>query len=135
MFALPALILLFSVTAASGSPVLLTHNDAQPGNWMNPGALASFVPSATKTPLELIDYEYAGLNYRGFEFGNLFCEFGFNNQATVEPFFTFDAAKCPSEAVMRDMFAVYAANVTGPATRAGNFDSVCTSVCVCAASV
>jgi thiamine kinase-like enzyme len=105
--------------AASGSPVLLTHNDAQPGNWMHRGAVASTLSTPAEDPLELIDYEYAGMNYRGFEFGNLFCEFGFDNQATVAPFFTYDPTKCPSNAVMRSMFEAYVANATGPAAHAG----------------
>lgn len=128
----------------SGSPLLLTHNDAQPGNWLNPGAAAEAVsPAATdgadlaatmppelprgmlrachhshstdslcslaETRLALIDYEYAGMNFRGFEFGNLFCEFTFDYHHPTAPYFRFCPEKYPSIEIQRNFFTAYLA--------------------------
>ncbi len=45
---------------------MFTHNDLNNTN---------FIYDSEYDKLHLIDYEYAGFNYRLFEFGNLFNEF------------------------------------------------------------
>lgn len=50
------------------SPVVFAHNDLQYGNIMD--TYDGYVT--------LIDYEYGGYNYRGFDIGNFFCEWMYN---------------------------------------------------------
>ena len=121
---------------SSASPLVLTHNDAQPGNWMAPGHSPrggegeGVAPAASR--LALIDYEYAGINYRGFEAGNLFCEFAFDYHHKDAPYFSFDLAKYPGEAVKRSFFEAYVA-ATGPASEGTLPLHVPVCVCECVA--
>lgn len=50
------------------SPVVFCHNDLQEGNIL-------YIKEDKKTDITLIDYDYSSYNYRGFDFGNHFCEF------------------------------------------------------------
>ncbi|KAJ2156954.1 hypothetical protein GGF46_004848 [Coemansia sp. RSA 552] len=50
---------------ASGSPVVFTHNDLQYGNILRLEATGELI---------VIDFEYAGYSYRGFDVANHFCE-------------------------------------------------------------
>lgn len=70
------------------------------------------------------------MNYRGFDFGTLFCEFGFaatDEQLATDPHFSFDSCNYPSADTMRSMFAMYAATVSGPAARSGT--PSCSFIC------
>ena len=60
------------------SPVVFCHNDAQEGNIMY---------DEKKGTIQLIDYEYGAYNYRGFDFGNHFCEWAIDNIYTEAPGF------------------------------------------------
>lgn len=67
------------------SQVVFCHNDINIGNIL-------------KLPhkLMIIDYEYGSYNYRGFDFGNHFCEWMFNNNYKEYPFFQYDYSLYPS---------------------------------------
>jgi hypothetical protein len=87
---------------ASSSPLRVVHNDAQPGNWIRGHASLG-----GKRRLFLIDYEYAGLNYRGFEFGNLFCEFCFDYNHAEAPYFLYTPEQYPSRDTQARFFREY----------------------------
>ncbi|CAG8716284.1 12336_t:CDS:2, partial [Cetraspora pellucida] len=52
------------------SPIVLAHNDLQPGNILR--------LTNGSDELVAVDFEYAGYNYRGFDISNFFCEFMFD---------------------------------------------------------
>uniref|UniRef100_A0A1I7XKA8 Choline/ethanolamine kinase n=1 Tax=Heterorhabditis bacteriophora TaxID=37862 RepID=A0A1I7XKA8_HETBA len=43
--------------------------------------------STTSEPLVLIDFEYCNYNYRGFDFGNHFCEYGYDYNCDEPPYY------------------------------------------------
>jgi choline/ethanolamine kinase len=47
------------------SPIVFSHNDLQENNILRNGSTQE---------LHFIDFEYSNYNYRGFDFGNHFCE-------------------------------------------------------------
>ena len=69
------------------SPIVFCHNDLQPGNILR----------LSNGKLFVIDYEYSSYNYRGFDFGNHFCEWVMRNTADEFPFFGYDLSKYPSK--------------------------------------
>ncbi|KAJ8373941.1 hypothetical protein SKAU_G00045210 [Synaphobranchus kaupii] len=75
---------LWTVLAATPSPVVFCHNDVQPGNIL---MLDDSDPSS-KDKLMLIDFEYSSYNYRGFDFGNHFCEWVYDYTHDQWPFFS-----------------------------------------------
>ncbi|CAK6968986.1 choline/ethanolamine kinase [Scomber scombrus] len=83
-FNLPAeLESLRALLAATPSPVVFCHNDVQEGNIL-------ILDDREQTPtdkLMLIDFEYSSYNYRGFDFGNHFCEWMYNYTYDQWPFY------------------------------------------------
>lgn len=71
-----------SLLAATPSPVVFCHNDVQEGNIL---MLDGRENSSDK--LMLIDFEYSSYNYRGFDFGNHFCEWIYDYTHDQWPFF------------------------------------------------
>ncbi|AWP08599.1 putative choline/ethanolamine kinase [Scophthalmus maximus] len=83
-FDLPAeLESLRALLAATPSPVVFCHNDVTEGNIL---ILEGRKPSA-KERLMLIDFEYSSYNYRGFDFGNHFCEWVYDYTYDQWPFY------------------------------------------------
>ena len=78
------------------APVVFCHNDAQYGNILRKKANGALV---------LIDYEYAGYNYRGFDFGNHFCEWAANYDSP-EPH-KLDFSKYPTKDEQMIFFRAY----------------------------
>ncbi|XP_036373729.1 choline/ethanolamine kinase [Megalops cyprinoides] len=72
-----------ALLAATPSPVVFCHNDVQEGNIL---MLEDQDPSS-KEKLMLIDFEYSSYNYRGFDFGNHFCEWVYDYTYDQWPFF------------------------------------------------
>nr|XP_057931335.1 choline/ethanolamine kinase isoform X2 [Doryrhamphus excisus] len=69
--------------AATPSPVVFCHNDVQEGN-----ILILHKGDQTSTDrLMLIDFEYSSYNYRGFDFGNHFCEWMYDYTYNKWPFY------------------------------------------------
>ena len=59
-------------------------------------AAAPEAPATLAAPtLKIIDLEYAGLNTRAFDLGNLFCEFAMDYSHATWPFFSFDRDAYP----------------------------------------
>uniref|UniRef100_A0A8C2B095 ethanolamine kinase n=1 Tax=Cyprinus carpio TaxID=7962 RepID=A0A8C2B095_CYPCA len=71
-----------SLLAATPSPVVFCHNDVQEGNIL---MLDGRENSSDK--LMLIDFEYSSYNYRGFDFGNHFCEWIYDYTYNQWPFY------------------------------------------------
>jgi ethanolamine kinase len=62
-------------TIQINSPVVLCHNDLNPGNIIYHNSTVKF-----------IDFEYGSYNYRGFDIGNLFCEYaGYHGEWSLLP--------------------------------------------------
>ncbi|XP_028264372.1 choline/ethanolamine kinase [Parambassis ranga] len=72
-----------ALLAATPSPVVFCHNDVQEGNIL---VLEDHDHTSTDT-LMLIDFEYSSYNYRGFDFGNHFCEWMYDYTYNEWPFY------------------------------------------------
>ncbi|XP_045892789.1 choline/ethanolamine kinase [Micropterus dolomieu] len=83
-FDLPAeLDSLYALLAATPSPVVFCHNDVQEGNIL----MLEDRDHTSTDRLMLIDFEYSSYNYRGFDFGNHFCEWMYDYTYNQWPFF------------------------------------------------
>lgn len=69
--------------AETQSPVVFCHNDVTEGNILK---LEDRDPTSTDR-LMLIDFEYSSYNYRGFDFGNFFCEWMYDYTHNQWPFY------------------------------------------------
>lgn len=67
--------------------------------------------------LRIIDLEYAGLNYRAFDLGNLFCEFAINYGVSDFPGFTLTRDEYPGLEAQAEMVEAYAAGWRAEAAR------------------
>ncbi|CAD6191961.1 unnamed protein product [Caenorhabditis auriculariae] len=86
-----------SFLEASGSPVVFSHNDLQEGNILlmdgyevkeDGKVVAGDGYENIEEPLTLIDFEYCSYNYRGFDLGNHFCEYGYDYSVEESPNYT-----------------------------------------------
>ncbi|KAK0151953.1 Choline kinase alpha [Merluccius polli] len=92
-FNLPAeLDSLRQLLAVTPSPVVFCHNDVQEGNILK---LEGRDPTSTER-LMLIDFEYSSYNYRGFDFGNHFCEWMYDYTYDQWPFYKAKAENYPT---------------------------------------
>ncbi|XP_070763536.1 choline/ethanolamine kinase isoform X2 [Enoplosus armatus] len=83
-FDLPAeLESLRALLAATPSPVVFCHNDVQEGNIL----MLEDTDHTSTDRLMLIDFEYSSYNYRGFDFGNHFCEWVYDYTYNQWPFY------------------------------------------------
>jgi thiamine kinase-like enzyme len=64
------------------SDIVLCHNDLNAGN-----ALVSGSVEDADVGLYLLDYEYAGYNYRAYDLGNIWCETFMDNHCHEYPYF------------------------------------------------
>jgi thiamine kinase-like enzyme len=67
--------------------------------------------------LRIIDFEYAGLNYRAFDLGNLSCEFTFEYSLPVYPGFQFEKSEYPANEQQSELFEAYARGWRAEAAR------------------
>ncbi|XP_075905318.1 choline/ethanolamine kinase-like [Nelusetta ayraudi] len=79
--------------AATPSPVVFCHNDLTAGNILE---LAAQEHNSSGR-LMLIDFEFSSYNYRGFEFGNYFCEWMYDYTYDQWPFFKAAPENYPSK--------------------------------------
>ncbi|XP_034443668.1 choline kinase alpha isoform X1 [Hippoglossus hippoglossus] len=86
--------LLKSLLDSTHSPVVFCHNDCQEGNIL----LLNSHENSDQQKLMLIDFEYSSYNYRGFDFGNHFCEWMYDYNCDEFPYFKVDAQAYPSKA-------------------------------------
>ncbi|GAB6021652.1 hypothetical protein CHUAL_004236 [Chamberlinius hualienensis] len=73
------------------SPIIFSHNDLQEGN-----ILVQNNTPLSESWLMFIDYEYCSYNYRGFDFGNHFCESCYDYTNPNPPYFYANVANYPS---------------------------------------
>ncbi|XP_028441407.1 choline/ethanolamine kinase [Perca flavescens] len=72
-----------ALLAATPSPVVFCHNDVQEGNIL----MLEDKDHNLTDRLMLIDFEYSSYNYRGFDFGNHFCEWVYDYTYNQWPFY------------------------------------------------
>uniref|UniRef100_A0A669B2M8 Ethanolamine kinase n=1 Tax=Oreochromis niloticus TaxID=8128 RepID=A0A669B2M8_ORENI len=72
-----------ALLAATPSPVVFCHNDVQEGNIL----MLEDGKHSSAERLMLIDFEYSSYNYRGFDFGNHFCEWMYDYTYNEWPFY------------------------------------------------
>lgn len=63
----------FSLGKLFASEIVLSHNDLLSGNILYTSSVDK--QNLSRDPITLIDYEYCGYNYRGYDLANHFCEF------------------------------------------------------------
>ncbi|XP_057693341.1 choline/ethanolamine kinase isoform X1 [Corythoichthys intestinalis] len=78
--------------AATPSPVVFCHNDVQEGNVL----ILDKKDQSRTDRLMLIDFEYSSYNYRGFDFGNHFCEWMYDYTYSQWPFYKATPEDYPS---------------------------------------
>ncbi|KAJ8392291.1 hypothetical protein AAFF_G00076550 [Aldrovandia affinis] len=81
-----------TLLAETPSPVVFCHNDVQEGNIL---MLNDRDPSSAEM-LMLIDFEYSSYNYRGFDFGNHFCEWVYDYTYDQWPFYKANVDNYPN---------------------------------------
>ncbi|XP_040017977.2 choline/ethanolamine kinase [Gasterosteus aculeatus] len=81
-----------ALLAATPSPVVFCHNDVQEGNIL----MLEDEDHNSLDKLMLIDFEYSSYNYRGFDFGNHFCEWMYDYTYNQWPFYKAIAENYPS---------------------------------------
>lgn len=91
--------------AATPSPVVFCHNDVTEGNVLK---LEGRDPTSTDR-LMLIDFEYSSYNYRGFDFGNHFCEWMYDYTYDQWPFYKATAENYPTREQQLIFFRSYLA--------------------------
>lgn len=79
------------------SPIVFCHNDLQEGN---------ILYDRENDVLRFIDFEYGNYNFRGFDFGNHFCEWQFSYAVTEYPFFSVVSA-FPTKSQQRNFLKGY----------------------------
>ncbi|KAM6936919.1 choline/ethanolamine kinase [Xenentodon cancila] len=81
-----------SLLAATPSPVVFCHNDVQEGNVL----MLEERDHTSTEKLMLIDFEYSSYNYRGFDFGNHFCEWMYDYTYNEWPFYKATPSNYPT---------------------------------------
>ncbi|XP_032894828.1 choline kinase alpha-like isoform X2 [Amblyraja radiata] len=95
-----------SLLQATPSPIVFCHNDCQEGN-----LLLLDNPENSDNKLMLIDFEYSSYNFRGFDFGNHFCEWMYDYNCDEYPFFIADIKKYPTKMQQLNFIRVYNAEL------------------------
>uniref|UniRef100_A0A0N5AXC2 Choline/ethanolamine kinase n=1 Tax=Syphacia muris TaxID=451379 RepID=A0A0N5AXC2_9BILA len=86
----------------SNSPVVFSHNDLQELNILLRDQFildhnGNLNTTNDENPFVLIDFEYSGYNYRGFDFGNFLCEHMLNYSYNQPPYYTILPQNEPTE--------------------------------------
>jgi len=85
--------------AQFNSPIVFSHNDLQEGNLI------------CGERMHLIDFEYSGYNYRGFDFGNHFCEVFLDYGYSSWPYFYIHRDRFPNQLYRSHFIRHYLENV------------------------
>ncbi|CEF60143.1 Protein kinase-like domain-containing protein [Strongyloides ratti] len=102
----------------SNSPIVFCHNDLQEGNILlsneyeltKEGKLKKIdndIDESLIQPFFVIDYEYANYNYRGFDFGNHFCEWGISYDTEDSCGYTINTDHFPTSQKMKVFLKEY----------------------------
>ncbi|KAL0968363.1 hypothetical protein UPYG_G00265880 [Umbra pygmaea] len=94
---------------ATPSPVVFCHNDVQEGNIL----LLENRDHSSTDKLMLIDFEYSSYNYRGFDFGNHFCEWCYDYTHSQWPFYKYTPDNYPSREQQLHFIRNYLAETGG----------------------
>ena len=86
------------IIESSKSPLVFAHNDTNSTNLLY---------DKSNDKMYLLDYEYAGYNYRGFEFGNFFNEQLWDYEVKTPPFFAVRKHLYPAKHKRELFFAHY----------------------------
>lgn len=97
------LVNLRALLAETPSPVVFCHNDVQEGNIL---MLDGRDPDSSDK-LMLIDFEYSSYNYRGFDFGNHFCEWVYDYTHDSWPFYKANLDNYPNREQQLHFFRNY----------------------------
>lgn len=89
--------------AKTKSPAVYCHNDLQGGNVL----YREDITQNGNPNLVLIDFEFGGYNYRGFDFANHFCEWCFDYGTMEYPHFQMKMDKFPTRQEQIDFFTIY----------------------------
>ncbi|XP_064198532.1 choline/ethanolamine kinase [Anguilla rostrata] len=100
-----------TLLAETPSPVVFCHNDVQEGNILMLDGVEQD-PSSTEK-LMLIDFEYSSYNFRGFDFGNHFCEWAYDYTYDKWPFYKENMENYPSREQQLHFFRSYLAESGG----------------------
>ncbi|XP_060779581.1 choline/ethanolamine kinase [Neoarius graeffei] len=92
-----------ALLAETPSPVVFCHNDVQEGNVL----LLDGRDQDSSDKLMLIDFEYSSYNYRGFDFGNHFCEWVYDYTHDKWPFFKANLDNYPTREQQLHFFRNY----------------------------
>ncbi|XP_078405277.1 choline kinase alpha isoform X1 [Cetorhinus maximus] len=92
-----------SLLQATPSPIVFCHNDCQEGNLL----LLDNNENSDDQKLMLIDFEYSSYNFRGFDFGNHFCEWIYDYNCDEYPFFKVDIKNYPTKMQQLHFIRVY----------------------------
>ncbi|XP_067902501.1 choline kinase alpha isoform X2 [Heterodontus francisci] len=92
-----------SLLQATPSPIVFCHNDCQEGNLL----LLNNTEDSDDQKLMLIDFEYSSYNFRGFDFGNHFCEWMYDYNCDEYPFFKADIKNYPTKMQQLHFIRVY----------------------------
>lgn len=93
---------LLVILGAVDSPVVFSHNDLQEGNILY--LEDCDIPERKMT---FIDWEYCSYNYRGFDFGNHFCEWCYDYSHPDYPYFSYTRENFPSREQQFTFFRHY----------------------------
>ncbi|XP_055998413.1 choline/ethanolamine kinase-like isoform X4 [Ostrea edulis] len=93
---------LLSMMDKCSSPVVFSHNDLQEGNIL---LIEDELDDDKK--LTVIDWEYGSYNYRGFDFGNHFCEWTCDYSVEEYPYFSYHPEDYPTVQRQYDFFRDY----------------------------
>ncbi|KAJ8003097.1 hypothetical protein DPEC_G00165830 [Dallia pectoralis] len=106
--------------AATPSPVVFCHNDLQEGNIL----MLENIEHTTKK-LMLIDFEYSSYNYRGFDFGNHFCEWCYDYTYNQWPFYKCTPDNYPSREQQLHFIRKYLAETGSGSENTMHVDQAC----------
>ncbi|KAK1887185.1 Choline kinase alpha [Dissostichus eleginoides] len=98
-----------ALLAETKSPVVFCHNDVTEGNIL---ILEDKDPNTTDR-LMLIDFEYSSYNYRGFDFGNHFCEWMYDYTYNQWPFYKATQENYPTREQQLHFIRAYLAQQRG----------------------
>ncbi|OWF44953.1 choline/ethanolamine kinase-like [Mizuhopecten yessoensis] len=93
---------LLNILGSVSCPVVFSHNDLQEGN-----ILYLEDCDQPERKMTFIDWEYCSYNYRGFDFGNHFCEWCYDYSHPDFPFFSYTKDYYPSKAQQYTFFRHY----------------------------
>jgi len=101
---------------SSKSPIIFCHNDVHEGNCLIDERKLT-VGQDRMEALRLIDFEYSNYGYRGFEFGNHFCEWMYDYTNPEAPYYYYKPEHWPTYDEMANFIDEYLKHSETDSTR------------------